>query len=84
MSPMNAPTLAAHLPRTRGLLPMLMGGDPASLKIAESLGAFVREPKSLTVSLKAKGAPVRFSDAPALADPSSFLDRVELNVSANR
>jgi hypothetical protein len=44
----------------------------------------VREPKSLTVSLKAKGAPVRFSDAPALADPSSFLDRVELNVSANR
>lgn len=67
-----------------GLLPMLMGGDPASLKIAESLGAFVREPKSLNVSLKAKGAPVRFSDAPALADPSSFLDRVELSVSANQ
>lgn len=67
-----------------GLLPMLMGGDPASLKIAENLGAFVRDPKSLNVSLKAKGAPVRFSDAPALADPAAFLDKVELNVSANQ
>jgi hypothetical protein len=67
-----------------GLLPMLMGGDPASLKIAESLGAFVREPKSLNVALKAKGAPVRFSDAPALADPSAFLGRVDLSVTANR
>jgi hypothetical protein len=67
-----------------GLLPMLMGGDPASLKIAESLGAFVRDPKSLNVSLKAKGAPVRFSDAPALADPSAFLNKVELSVTANR
>jgi hypothetical protein len=61
-----------------------MGGDPASLKIAESLGAFVREPKSLNVALKAKGAPVRFSDAPALADPSAFLGRVDLSVTANR
>lgn len=67
-----------------GLLPMLMGGDPASLKIADSLGSFVREPKSLNVSLKAKGDPVRFSDAPALADPAAFLDRVELSVSANK
>lgn len=67
-----------------GLLPMLMGGDPASLKIAESLGAFVREPKSLNVSLKAKGAPVRISDAPGMADPTAFLDRVELIVTANR
>jgi hypothetical protein len=67
-----------------GLLPMLMGGDPASLKIAESLGAFVRDPKSLNVSLKAKGAPVRFLDAPTLADPSAFLAKVDVAVTANK
>jgi hypothetical protein len=67
-----------------GLLPMLMGGDPASLKIADSLGAFVRDPKSLNVSLKAKGAPVRFMDAPALADPSSFLSKIDVTVTANK
>lgn len=67
-----------------GLLPMLMGGDPSSLKIADSLGSFVRDPKSLHVSLKAKGAPVPFSEAPALADPIAFLNRVELSVTANK
>jgi hypothetical protein len=93
MSSPNTPEHAA--PRTpvrwvaaallvTGLLPMLMGGDPASLKIAESLGAFVRDPKSLSVSLKAKGAPVRFLDAPTLADPSAFLAKVDVAVTANK
>lgn len=67
-----------------GVLPMLLAGDPAGLKLAEALGAFIRDPKNLTISLKSKGEPIPFMDLMQLADPAGFLSRVDVTATANR
>ncbi|MFN3890691.1 MAG: hypothetical protein ACK4MV_09865 [Beijerinckiaceae bacterium] len=67
-----------------GMLPMLMGGDPAALKISEALSAFVTQPKSLTISLKGKNGPVNMSDLGKLMDPASLLSQVAITAIANR
>ncbi|MBX9758317.1 MAG: hypothetical protein K2Y29_06035 [Beijerinckiaceae bacterium] len=67
-----------------GMLPMLMGGDPASLKLSEALSAFVSQPKSLAISLKGKSGPVGMADLMKLADPMYLLSQVEITAVANR
>ena len=67
-----------------GMLPMLMGGDPAALKLSEALSAFVTQPKSLSISLKGKKGPINFTDLSKLADPSALLSQVEITAVANR
>ena len=67
-----------------GMLPMVMGGDPAALKISEALSAFVSQPKSLSISLKGKNGPVAIADLSALSNPMALLSMVEITAVANR
>ena len=67
-----------------GMLPLLMGGDPAALKLSEALSAFVSEPKSLSISLRGKNGPVGMADLMKLADPMFLLSQVEITAAANR
>lgn len=65
------------------ILPLLLGGDPASLSLAQSLQTFINDPKSLTISLKARGAPVPIAQLQAIRDPQTFLALVEVSAKAN-
>jgi hypothetical protein len=67
-----------------GMLPILMGGDPAALKLSEALSTFVNQPKSLAISLKPKGGPIAMGDLAKLADPMALLARIEIMATANR
>ncbi len=66
------------------MAPMMLGPDPAVQKIANAVADFVRDPKSLMVSLAAKGAPVKLEDLTKLRDPSEFLAKVNVDAAANR
>lgn len=67
-----------------GMLPMLMGGDPAALKLAEALGNFVRSPKNLSITVKSKGPGVSFNEMARFREPGDFLSKFDLTVTANR
>ncbi len=67
-----------------GLLPLLTGGDPAGFRIAEAVSAFIREPRSFSVSMKGKAGPLRFMDFAAMSDPATFFAKVDLTVVANK
>ena len=63
--------------------PMFMGGDPASLQVAAALGTFIRDPKSLTIGVRAKGAPIPFASMMSAGNPMSLLQLVAISASAN-
>lgn len=67
-----------------GILPMMTGGDPGALKIAGAVSDFIKAPKSLTISLKGKGGPVRFADLQQISDPAALLQKIEVEASANK
>jgi hypothetical protein len=67
-----------------GFVPILTGGDPAGFRIAEAASAFIREPRSVSVSMKGKAGPLRFLDLANINDPASFFAKVDLTVSANK
>ena len=62
--------------------PMLLGGDPASLQVAAALGAFIREPKSLSVKVKGKEGPLKFTDLD-FDQPMTILQQVDITAAAN-
>lgn len=64
--------------------PMLMGGHPASLSLAQAVADFVRNPASLSVSLTARGQPVRLQDVRDMQDPGALLKFFDLEAVANR
>lgn len=66
------------------LLPLLLGGDPSALALAQSLQTFLRDPRSFTLKLKARGAPVPVARLSSIADPASFLALVEVTLLANQ
>ncbi len=65
------------------LLPLLMGGDPQSLALAQALQTFLAAPKSFSMMLRARGSAVPLARLSAIRDPASFLALVEMNVRAN-
>ncbi|MDH7795636.1 MULTISPECIES: hypothetical protein [unclassified Beijerinckia] len=67
-----------------GMLPMLLGGDPSALKLAEAVNVFLRDPKSLTVTLKGKNGPVSFMEATQIKDPATFMQKVGVTATANQ
>lgn len=67
-----------------GMLPMILGGDPSALKLAEALTTFLRDPKNLTVTLKGKNGPVRFIEAAQIKDPATFMQKVSVTATANQ
>lgn len=66
------------------MVPVLLGGAPESLKVATEAQKFIDTPKNLTVSLKAKGAPLKAADFMAAGDPSAVLSKVDISAVANQ
>ncbi len=67
-----------------GILPMMTGGDPGALKIASAVSDFIKAPRSLTISIKGKGGPVRFGELQQIKDPTEILKRIDIEASANK
>jgi hypothetical protein len=65
-------------------LPLVLGGDPSSLKLAAAVGKFIGDPKSLTITAKAKGAPVKAMDIMSIQDPKALLEKIELDATAGQ
>ena len=62
--------------------PMMLGGDPSSLQVAAALGAFIRDPKSLSVKVTGKDGPLKFTDLD-FDQPMSILQDLEITAAAN-
>ncbi len=62
--------------------PMMLGGDPSSLQVAAALGAFIRDPKSLSVKVSGKDGPLKFTDLD-FDQPMSILQELEITAAAN-
>lgn len=65
------------------IFPILLGGDPSALALGQSLQSFIENPKSLTISLKSRGAAVPLGQLQAIRDPATFLALVEVMAKAN-
>jgi hypothetical protein len=65
------------------IFPILLGGDPSALALGQSLQSFIENPKSLTISLKSRGAAVPLGQLQAIKDPATFLALVEVTAKAN-
>jgi hypothetical protein len=65
------------------LTPLILGGDPSSLKLATEAKKFIDQPNNLTVSIKAKGAPLKAADFMA-GDPSDIVGKVDISATANQ
>jgi hypothetical protein len=66
------------------LLPLLLGGDPQSLSLAQSVQSFVNTPRNFSLSLKARGTPVPLARLGAIRDPQTFLALVNVSLAANQ
>ena len=62
--------------------PMMLGGDPASLQVAAALGAFIRDPRSLSVKVSGKDGPLKFTDMD-FDQPMSILQELDITAAAN-
>jgi hypothetical protein len=65
------------------MVPLMLGGDPSSLKLATEAKKFIDLPKNLTVSIKAKGAPLKAADFMA-GDASAIVSKVDISAIANQ
>ena len=63
-------------------LPLVLGGDPSSIKLATAIGKFIGDPKSLTITAKAKGGPVKATDLMSIKDPKALLQKIDLDATA--
>ena len=64
------------------MIPVLLGGNPISTKIAEQVSKFIGNPSGLTISAKPKLGSIGFLEAMTLTDPASFLEKVDVTVLA--
>ena len=62
--------------------PMLLGGDPSSLKVAAALNTFVRDPKSLSITVKGKKGPVKIATL-NFQEPMSLMQAFAFDAAAN-
>jgi hypothetical protein len=58
--------------------------NPTAKKIMDALSTFIAKPKSLTITVDAKGAPIKFSDFATLASPDDLLALIEIDVVAGQ
>jgi hypothetical protein len=66
------------------MLPMIMGGSADAVKLGQALSTFVAQPKSLSLSVKAKEGSLPFSDIAQSGNPMDVLSRLDLNATANQ
>ena len=66
------------------MLPLLLGGNPAALPLAQSVQTFVRDSKNFTLTLKARGAPLPLARLSAIGDPATFFALFDVSLIANQ
>ncbi len=64
--------------------PVMLGGDPGGLALGTETQAFIAEPKSLTVDVKAKSGALKASDFMAIGDLGEFTGKLDISAAANR
>ena len=60
------------------MLPAVLGGSPPALNLAGAAQKFIASPTSLTIAVKPKSGALKFTDAMALADPSTMLSKIDI------
>ena len=81
---MSGQMMRAGMPMMAMMVPQMLGDPDAGKKVGDALNAFFKDPKSLTVSLKAKGAPVAISDLAASPNPADIFKKMSLDASAGK
>ena len=81
---MDADMLKASLPAMTAMVPEALGDPAAGKKLASALQAFLKDPKSLQVSLKANGAPVPVSDLTSISNPADIFKKFSFDAVANK
>jgi hypothetical protein len=66
------------------MLPAVLGGDPASLKLAAEAQKFVGAPTNLTITVHPKAGTLKFADAMSSGDPMALLGSLDIVASANK
>ena len=66
------------------MLPVLLGGDPAALKLAAEAQKFISAPTSLKITVHPKADAIKITDFLAMSDPAALLARINIEASANK
>jgi hypothetical protein len=64
--------------------PVMLGGSPAGIALAVEAQKFIAEPKTLTISAKAKSGALKASDFMAVSDPNEIVGKLDISAAANR
>jgi hypothetical protein len=56
--------------------------DPTATKISDAVSGFIANPKTLTITLDAKAAPIKFSDLSTLTSPDDLLALIDIKAIA--
>ena len=81
---MSGQMLRSSMPMMAMMVPQMIGDPVAGKKVGDALNAFFKDPKSLTISIKAKGAPVAISDLVANPSPAAIFGKLTLDASADK
>ncbi|MDF2119152.1 hypothetical protein PY365_26630 [Roseiarcaceae bacterium H3SJ34-1] len=65
------------------VIPVMLGGDASSLRIAEAVSRFLADPKGLTITAKSKGGSLGFIELMSIRDPASLLAKADVQVTAD-
>ncbi len=80
----NSAVLRAEFPGKLDAFPEAVGDDPkGGRKIAEALKAFLKDPRNLTVSLRAKGLPVPVAEILATSNAQGLGAKMRIEAIAN-
>jgi hypothetical protein len=66
------------------MLPAVLGGDPAAVKLATEAQKFIAAPTSMTIALKPKSGSLKFMDAMALSDPATALSKIDVTATTGK
>jgi hypothetical protein len=65
------------------IIPVVLGGDASSLRIAEAVSRFIADPKGLTVTAKAKSGSLGLIELMSIRDPASLLAKADIQVTSD-
>ncbi len=66
------------------MAPLLLGGDPSSLKVAAEAQKFIAAPQNLTIAIKAKRGALKAADFMAISDPAAFVGKLDIAAVADK
>ncbi|MBV1703758.1 MAG: hypothetical protein KGI57_07025 [Hyphomicrobiales bacterium] len=80
----NAAALKGQLMQMTAMIPMMLGDPETGKKLGDAVSAFLAAPKNLSVTVKAKGAPVAIGDLKSISSPAQALAKFSLDAQANQ